>query len=968
MPQPGENIAHYKIISAIGTGGMGQVYLAEDTRLGRKVALKILLDAVASDTETRRRFGQEARAASALNHPNIITIYEIGQWENNDYIAMEYAEGHNVRTLLSAGRIELNDALDVGAQVASALAAAHTVGIVHRDIKPENIIRRPDGLVKVLDFGLAKQTAPAYDTGEVDSEAATYGVMLTTPGVVMGTLPYMSPEQARGKAVDTRTDIWSLGVVLYEMIRGEQPFSGETKSDLLAAILTKEPDPIEISTLHASRELENVIKKALTKDREERYQSAKDLQIDLKILRSELNSGAFKTEVLNQTTSGTRAFHTYGNAVDTGTHPASAGGKWMWPVAAVVVALAALGLWYWKKSPVPPTLTDIQTAQIASWKSALGETSLRRPRLSPNGKLVAYTALKDGRNAIWVKQLTGGGEPFTLKQDESGDTSPVWSPDGERIAYLSDRDGKKGIWSVPALGGTAQLMSNIPGGEVVLVCWATNGDIYFERSHNLYSVNPQGGEITKHTNFDENIFVDHDVDISPDEKRIAYADRVNGQSDIWVANLDGTDPVQVTNDEFMDGGPIWHPDGKRLIYTSERGGTKQLFVGYVNGSQPAQLTLADSDLTVADVSSDGRQILYVNAKDDSDIWAVNTDSGKETQLTSDIGPEFWPSVSPSGSAIVYQGVHRTSIGTNLLSSSLFLQELSPGSPPIQLASEGTVAEWSPDGKQIAFIRSDQGSQSIWVSSASGGDARRLTQTGVVMGGFGQLPFNRVRTRDMDWAPDGDSLIFVANRDQTFNIWRVNASGGSESKVTANSEKSLLIFNPVFSPDGSGIAWLGMRRTSATETEWEIWVQNGDRSEAVYRSNSALRLLGWSASGKELIVEATGGGEVQVYPASMTILEVPAAGGNAHEIASLDSAYFLNAVLAPDHKTLAFVSRGETGDAINVMPATGGTPKKLIESSDRRVYFSSLDFSQDGKTIYYGKQANWQVITSITNFK
>src|SRR5213080_723813 len=280
----GKQIGHYQVVSCIGRGGMGEVFLAHDTSLGRKVALKLLRSDFTRNEERLRRFQQEARAASALNHPNILTIHEIGQDGSLNFMATEYVEGETLRQHLSRARLTVGQTLDVAVQVASALAAAHQAGIIHRDIKPENIMVRTDGNVKVLDFGLAKLTDPKT----IDTAAPTLPQVETQPGVVMGTFSYMSPEQARGLAVDARTDIWSLGVMIYEMAAGRQPFEGETASDVLSLILQKEPLPLAHSWPEVPAELERIVRKALRKDREERYQTIKDLLIDLRNLRKEL--------------------------------------------------------------------------------------------------------------------------------------------------------------------------------------------------------------------------------------------------------------------------------------------------------------------------------------------------------------------------------------------------------------------------------------------------------------------------------------------------------------------------------------------------------------------------------------------------------------------------------------------------------------------------------------------------------
>ena len=285
-------LGHYKILGTLGVGGMGEVYLAQDTRLGRKIALKLLPPEFTIDAERVQRFEQEARAASALSHPNVCVIHEIGDTEDGRrFITMEYIEGTTLRQQLAQKRLKLMEALDVAAQIAAGLAVAHAAGIVHRDIKPENVMLRDDGLVKVLDFGLAKLT---QQTTETDAEALMRSMVKTGSGMIMGTVAYMSPEQARGLAVDSRTDIWSLGVLLYEMVAGRAPFVGATPSDMLVSILEREPPAISRDTLEVPAELERIVRKALRKDREERYRTAEDFLVDLKSLRHEL---AIETEV-----------------------------------------------------------------------------------------------------------------------------------------------------------------------------------------------------------------------------------------------------------------------------------------------------------------------------------------------------------------------------------------------------------------------------------------------------------------------------------------------------------------------------------------------------------------------------------------------------------------------------------------------------------------------------------------------
>src|SRR5215471_1172653 len=340
----GRSLGHYQTLSLIGAGGMGEVYLAEDTRLGRKVALKLLPAAFTQDKERVRRFKQEARAASSLNHPNILTIHELDEASTAEggahYIVSAFVEGATLPAMLRGGRLDVGKATAIAEQVAGALSVAHDAGIVHRDIKPENVMVRPDGLVKVLDFGLAKLTEA--QTRQADSEASTN--LSTAPGIVMGTVSYMSPEQARGQKVDLRADIFSLGVVLYEMIAGRRPFEGSTMSDVIAALLTAEPPPLGQYCAEATAEMERIVGKCLAKDREARYQSAEELLAELNTLWP----GSQAEEAA--ATRGTEG---------AGTRLA----LWRWPVIVAIAITLIVGLaWFlfWRRAPA------VQPDQIKS--------------------------------------------------------------------------------------------------------------------------------------------------------------------------------------------------------------------------------------------------------------------------------------------------------------------------------------------------------------------------------------------------------------------------------------------------------------------------------------------------------------------------------------------------------------------------------------------------------------------------
>lgn len=964
----GSTIGHYTVLSELGVGGMGKIFLAQDTELNRQVAIKILNDAQSKNEDILRRFKQEAQTASALNHPNIVTIYQIGKLnENQHFIAMEFVEGETLRSLLKNRKLTLKDALDAAIQATSALAAAHGAGIVHRDIKPENIMRRPDGLVKVLDFGLAKQTSLPPGPNPVDPDAPTQEFHITIPGMIMGTAAYMSPEQARGKQTDERTDIWSFGVVLYEMITGRTPFVGETKSDVMAAILKSEPETLAPYAPEIPVELEFIIKKTLAKELEERYQTATELLHDLKIMQSALNSGnnALKVGLFSPDITVAKQRET--EVLSEPVFKQKNKQRWWLAVPAIVLLIGGLFFWSpWKPAPMKVDLTSLIQSQVTSWKSDLGEDSSNRAKFSPDGKLIAFVAIKNGKNSIWLKQI-GGGDAFTRQQDESDNRSPIWSPDGGTIVYFSNRGGRRGIWTTPALGGSPSLLTPVDG-QVQLIMWSKNGTIYFELNQNLYSFEISVKKMTKLTNFEEVPTIKREISVSPDEKQIVYVDRINGNKDLWIADLNGKNPTQITRDEFEDGKPIWHPDGQRIIYNSNRGGIIQICLAFLSGQEPIQLSFSDSNNNVSDISADGTKILYQSTKDDLDLWSVRVDDGKEFQLSSDFGAEFWQDVAPSNETLVYQAVQRTSIGDKVLNSLIIAQQIGGNKQRTELAADGFSPQWSPDGNQVAFLRLINGKTSLWLTSSIGGDARSLTESGVVHEAFTLLPFNRFE-RNYQWTNDSRSLIYVANRDGVSNLWKVTINGSEEKQLTNNEDKKLYFFNPSISPDGNKVAWTTMFIDGENKRHWSIWLLADDKIKQIHQSDSVLRLVGWSPSGNEMIFKSVESDtEFQILPANVNIFQIALDSDVPHLLSTVKDVYFYNIQLSPDRKMLAFAARQNGNSVIQILPLTNETAKTLIGSNDDRVYFSNLSFASDGKTIFYGKQANWQVISMIDKFK
>lgn len=958
---------------------MGEVYLAQDLNLDRKVALKVLPEDVASNRQRMQRFVQEAKSASALNHPNIITIHEIGTEPGAHFMATEFIDGENLRHHLRRAPLTLIEAIDIAIQVASALSSAHAAGIIHRDIKPENIMLRRDGIVKVLDFGLAKLTE-RWRAAEVDRDAATQALVNTEPGMVVGTTAYLSPEQARALEVDTRTDIWSLGVVLYEMITRRAPFKGETAGDTSAAILKTEPPALSQFEPQTPAEMERIVRKALQKDREERYQGIKDLLLDLKSLKRELDVSAAMNRSgapLSQEQSLSGASK---QSLAPGTHVSTqasaltqqlgltSGARWLWLATILLISGLALGGWFWwrHRESGASRFAALSVSQLVSRKNELGETGARHARFSPDGKFVAYASTRGNNSAIWLKRV-GSGEPFANQSALETAASPIWSPDGLQIAFLSKREGQNGIWTMAAFGGSPTLFKTLESYSRELVAWSRDGKIYFVIRDNLYILNLATQEISPVTKLDSSTPRDRSFAISPNEEKLAYTDISDGQSDIWVMATRGGPPSRVTNDKAQDGDPVWTPDGQTIVYSSKRNGIKQIYMVRLDGSQPAQLTVNDGNSNVLDISPDGTKILYSTDRDESDLWSVKLDHAKESQLTSEAGMELWPDIAPDSQTVAFQAAHATT-GNTLFNCLILAKSLKNDAVPTQLAPDGFAPLWSPDGKQVGFLRYVNGTNDLWLVHAGGGDAKRLTTGSVIFGGFSQLPYNRVQTQDFQWSPDSAHLIYCADSSGIANVWQIGTDGSAPIQLSDNTDAKIHFFNPIFSHDGQRVAWLALS-TSQKQPSWSIWLLADGQKKQIVQSDSMLGLLGWSQSNQDLIVKSVPGkGGLSVGSVDVSLTAMSVRNGKQRSLVQLPATYFQNIKLAPASDQIGYVTRQDGADSLQVIPANGGAAKTIVTSSDPRAYFSTIAWSPDGKTIYYGKQSSWTVFSIIDNFK
>ena len=961
----GQAFSRYRVLAHLGAGGMGEVYLARDTQLERRVALKLLPLKFTQDAERLQRFIREAKAASALNHPNIITIYEIGMVDSargpTHFIATEYIEGVTLRAWEPEDDgARLRQTLEHGIQIASALDAAHRAGIVHRDIKPENLMVRPDGLVKVLDFGLAKLTGTQNSgDNQIDTDAQTTPAqMQTLPGMILGTLRYMSPEQARGRALDARTDIFSLGVVLYELLSGKPLFAGETSADVIAAILHNEPPPLHTYLPEAPAELERILHKALAKDSRDRYQTARDLQIDLQALKQESELSARLGR------SGAAQAHDSGQPVATPTSNHFPLRRVWW--ALPLVLLLGGALWWWlierNRQVSAPPLSALQSAEVFTWQSAIGEVNPFGALQPPKGELVAFTSFKDGVSSIWIN-LAGGTEQST--KDEFSNRNPVWSPDGKEIAYISLRADQAGIWRKPPLGGTPTLLKSLKTSElgIQLRAWLHDGaTLYYEVNKNLYALDVATKAAKQLTSFDVAQITQNTISISPDERFIAYGGK-NGQTDfVWTLPVSGGAPKPIATLSAPASKTVWHPDNYRVFFSASVARTSQIFVADRAGHRPVQLTFGEQDVRVLDVSA--TKVLYRSAREASDVWGVKLPAGEEFPVASDIGFECWPDVAPDGQTIAYQSVRNFNQANNVHQSSILTKPLGLAGKPLPLIKEGVWPRWSPDGKWLAFLRKQGNEDHLWAINVGSGDEKQLVPGDLVGSTNTNLPFNHLEATCFDWSPDGRKLVYSLKENGRINLWMVAVDGTSNTQAANHHEAGLDLMSPLWSSNSKHIAYLSSLPSRGV---WVIEVAT-KISKALLQEDSLFRLLGWLPQDQELVVAKRPPGADSFSPSAIQLFRLAVGSGEQRSLTALSNTYLGNLALSPDKKMIAYVARQDEKDNVWVLPLNGGAPQKLTGNSDPRLYFSSLTWSPDGRALYFGKQTKHNVITLLTNFE
>jgi serine/threonine protein kinase len=932
----GKRLGRYEIRTLLGVGGMGEVYLAQDTQLHRPVALKLLPPGFTRDQERLRRFKQEALAASSLNHPNILTIHEIGSVGDTDFIVTEFIDGISLRELMAKQPLSIGQVLDICSQIASALAAAHTAGIVHRDIKPENVMVRRDGYVKVLDFGLAKLTQ--IPGPRSDSEAATVRVVQTDPGKVMGTAKYMSPEQARGFEVSEQTDIWSLGVILYELAAGRVPFEGQSGTDVLASILTTEPVPLQRHSPDIPSELQRIVRKALRKDPEERYQLAKELALDLKNLRRELEL-INEIEISRQPAApsqqssgigpshGIRSSHSTSHTAEINVRKTNSTAEYLvaeiksHPKALVfvlgVIALAALAVvlsvayrWTAKQAPSSNVSTASRNMKIARLTSS---GTANRAAISPDGKYLVHVASETGQQSLRVRQVNTNSDVQIVPPSDVQYAGLTFSRDGDFVYYVAaDKNSStSNLYQVPVLGGNGRRVISNVGSAVTFspdgqqLAFIRNLPDAGEDALIIASAHG-GGErqlaVRKLPNFFRH------VAWSPQGKTIACSagSFVPSYTTYLVeVALEGGREKQIGTQNWTFMGQLaWIGDSSGLILgaSEQESGTfdaQQLwYVSYPEG-EARRVTNDLNNYTGVSLTSDSNRLVTVQSETSANVWIV-----------------------PSGDA---NRATRTTTGAGKIDG-----------------RDGLAT--TPEGK-IVYTSKASGNLDLWMMNADGTDQRQLTEN------------SRINNHPAV-SSDGRYIVFASDRAGASNIWRTDIDGSNARQLTRGSGED----NPQCSPDGKWVVYTLLG--AGKPTLWRVSIDGGAPQQLTDKYTAAAAL---SPEGKSLACLYREG-----QPNSPLKLAIfPLEGGQPTQVFDAPiHAEDVSLVPAPrwttDGRALTYVVTSAGVSNIWLQPINGGTPKQLTTFKADRIF--SFDWSRDGKQVIVARGMVASDVVLIGNFR
>jgi Tol biopolymer transport system component len=789
----GQTISHFKILEKLGTGGMGVVYKAQDLKLDRYVALKFLPQHLTEDEQAKKRFIYEAKAASALDHTNICTVYEIDETSDGRmFIAMAYYEGESLKERLERSPLEVAETLEIISQIARGLVKAHERNITHRDIKPANILLAPEEVVKIVDFGLAKL------------EGRT---KVTKTGTTVGTVAYMSPEQVQGEEVDHRTDIWSLGVVLYEMLTGEFPFPGDQEAAVMHRIVNEEPLKITDHDPNLPSHLQTSLDRLLAKAPQDRYQTLADFSADLRF-------GDRTPKSVRP--SGYRSRRTL---------------SWIKRILILpLIAAAGIAAWYFIPRPSGGEITLGRPTRVTRARAWEGQ-----PAISPNGISIVYCSDVDGNTDIYLTDVYSA-KPLRLTTDPAIDDNPAWLPDGSAILFASTRGGTKSIWRMDPLGGGKMMIltnakepSVSPDGKTLAFTRRTDSGVYRIATTPL----SDPALVTMITE-DPGVWDQAGPSWSPDGKWLVFA----GYDNLWIVGSGGEPARPLTRDSEDHQKPVWIPNSNNIVFSSWRDQTTALWTLRLPNGPVRRLTLGTGSETRPSVSRDGKRMAYATDQMEMEVALLDIDSNELTALP-ELAGAWMPALSPDGKQVVvvadWESEH----------SNLWLLTLedgaASGSPrrltddPIGRASHPA---FSPDGTLVAYYRKIGDTRDIWIVPVKGGEPRRIIKSD----GSDVHPA---------WAPDGQRMAFVSDRSGSSKIWLVDIQDGKPigqpSKLASSATVAELA--PAWSPADDVLAFV------AGDSEGhEVWVEDPAKPSSRRRLTSGAGALcvDWETEGSLLV--------------------------------------------------------------------------------------------------------------------
>ncbi len=899
---PGVLVGRYRILSLVGTGAMGEVFRAEDTALGRAVALKTLPREYVATAERLGRFENEGRVMASLSHPNLVHIYDVGEFGGVPYLVQEFIDGDTLEEVLLGGAVPVAKAARWICQAAEGLAAAHAAGILHRDIKPANIMVGRDGRVRVLDFGLAKVrlgSAGASSPGPSPRRAS-----LTTDGLVVGTAHYMSPEQAMGKPVDQASDVFSLGVVLYELLAGKPPFEGESAVDVMYSIIHRPHPPLAGFGSGVLAPFSDVVERALAKEPADRYATMGDFA---RALAAALRDGGYDEEAGATQPHPPVSEKTPRAGVPTSRmrpRPPHARRRLLLAgVAAVAVAgtVAALLLLRTGSRPVPVPLTFSRPIQLTSSR---GLDVF--PTFAPDGRSIAYSSDRSGNFEIYRRPLGVGGREIALTSDGLQNVEPAWSPDGETIAYHARKVG--GVWVIPSLGGTPRQLSTFgsrpaysPDGSTIVF---ESGPLFDLAANSLGALPPSilwtipanGGPARPLTQVGKPAGGHGAPSFSPDGKRITFASYNRTAAEIWSMAANGSDLVRLSEGTWYCYDPVYAVDGASVLYPCwSETWSVGLFrrpvsptTGRPTGPQSEVTSFGVNGMgSVKHValSRDGSRAAYASLAMSSNLWAVPVDpatgepTGPIRQVTRETGRNSRPAVSRDGTKVAFS---RWRPGAN---QDIWVVD-ADGSNAVQRTtdpSDDDYPGWMPDGRHLSFMSQRLGRRTLFLLDLVTGRDEKLADFGPGLdairvspdgrraafhaaGGrktlnvfVADLPSGKPRALTDDpelaafpcWSPDGRTLAFEVKRGGDTHVAVVPSAGGEVRELTGGSGQA---WPYSWSPDGRRIAFVGLR-----DGLWDVWwvdAQSGAERQVTKtgRLNTYVRYPDWSPTGTEIVFE------------------------------------------------------------------------------------------------------------------